>query len=91
MEPAEYENGLEAALWLPRSRNRLLLGESLVRARLAVEASELGYETLKVLLSEDENVVEQLAPECCAPSEHRLPNVRRRSGDTSKIGLSVET
>jgi hypothetical protein len=66
VEPTEYRNGLDAALCLRRSRNRLLLGESLVRARLVVEVRELGDEPLRVRLAEDENVVEQLASQCAS-------------------------
>jgi hypothetical protein len=62
MKPAEYRNGLDAAFQLRRSGNGLLLGESLMRARLVVETRELGHETSKVRLAKDENVVQQLSP-----------------------------
>src|SRR2546427_8787141 len=47
-------------LELGRTRNRLLLRESLVRTRLVVEAHELGDEASEVVLAEEEDVVEQL-------------------------------
>ena len=61
METAEYGKAPDGSGELRRSRNGLLLGESLVRARVVVEARELGHETSHVPLTEDENVVEQLA------------------------------
>jgi hypothetical protein len=61
MEAAEYRKGLDAALNLGRSGNGLLMGESLMRPCLVLEARELGDGVLKVRLAEDEHVVEQFA------------------------------
>src|SRR5439155_6903069 len=60
MEPPENRDSRDAALELGRTRNRLLLRESLVRTRLVVEAHELGDEASEVVLAEEEDVVEQL-------------------------------
>ena len=45
VQTAEHGNGLDAAFGLARPWNGLLLGESLVRARLVVEADVLGHQT----------------------------------------------
>jgi len=47
MEPPENGDSRDAALGLARTRNRLLLRESLVRTRLVVEAHELGDEATR--------------------------------------------
>ena len=60
MEPPENRDSRDAALELGRTRNRLLLRESLVRTRLVVEAHELGDEASEVVLAQEEDVVEQL-------------------------------
>src|SRR5207245_3287904 len=60
MEPAENRDHRDAALELGRTRNRLLLRESLMRTRLVVEAHELGDEASEMVLAEEEDVVEQL-------------------------------
>src|SRR5213592_4969465 len=60
MEPPENRDSRDAALELGRTRNRLLLRESLMRTRLVVEAHELGDEASEVVLTEEEDVVEQL-------------------------------
>jgi len=60
MEPPENTDSRDAALELGRTRNRLLLRESLVRTLLVVEAHELGDEASEVVLAEEEDVVEQL-------------------------------
>ena len=60
MEPPENRDSRDAALELGRTRNRLLLRESLVRTRLVVEAHELGDEASEVVLAEEGDVVEQL-------------------------------
>src|SRR6266481_2326521 len=60
MEPPENGDSRDAPLGLARTRNRLLLRESLVRTRLVVEAHELGDEASEVVLAEEEDVVEQL-------------------------------
>jgi hypothetical protein len=58
MEPPENRDARDAALEFGRTRNRLLLVESLVRTRLVVEADELGDEASEVVLAEEEDVVE---------------------------------
>src|SRR5437867_11197014 len=60
MEPPEARDARDAALELGRTRNRLLLRESLVWTRLVVETHELGDEASEVVLAEEEHVVEQL-------------------------------
>ena len=54
MEPPENGDPRDAALGFARTRNRLLLRESLVRTRLVVEAHELGDEESEVVLTEEE-------------------------------------
>jgi hypothetical protein len=61
VKPAENGNDLDATVHLPRARDGLLLGERLVRARLVVEARELGDEMSQVLLTKDKDVIEKLA------------------------------
>ena len=51
MEPPENGDSRDAALGLARTRNRLLLRESLVRTRLVVEAHELGDQASQVVLA----------------------------------------
>src|SRR5437762_2713763 len=51
MEPPENRDSRDAALELGRTRNRLLLRESLVRTRLVVEAHELGDEASEMVLA----------------------------------------
>ncbi len=63
MEPTEYGNREDATLRLKRPWNRLLVPESLVRARFVVEADVLGDDAAEVILTEDENVVEHLSAE----------------------------
>src|SRR5439155_600010 len=53
MEPAENRDHRDAALELGRTRNRLLLRESLMRTRLVVEAHELGDEASEMVLAEE--------------------------------------
>ena len=60
MEPSENRDSRDATLELGRTRNRLLLRESLVRTRLVVEAHELGDEASEMVRAEEEDVVEQL-------------------------------
>ena len=52
MEPPENRDSRDAALELGRTRNRLLLRESLGRTRLVVEAHELGDEASEVVLAD---------------------------------------
>jgi hypothetical protein len=87
VEPTEYGNRLDAALHLRRSRHRLLLGQSLVRARLIVEARELGDEPSQGRLAEDENVVEQLASQCAGEAFGEGVHVRRmdRRADHARV------
>ena len=63
MEPTEYGDCVNAAAPLERPWNRLLVPEGLVRTRFVVEADVLGDDTPEVILTEDEDVVEQLSAE----------------------------
>src|SRR5438034_11433656 len=51
MEPPENRDSRDAALDLGRTRNRLVLRESVVRTRLVVEAHELGDEASEMVLA----------------------------------------
>ena len=62
VEPSENWKALNWSLDLRWAGNRLLLGESLVRAHVVVEGEKLGNEALKVFLVGDEDMVEQLSP-----------------------------
>src|ERR1700690_407816 len=62
VQTAEHGNGLDAAFGFGRPRNGLLLGESLVRTRLVVEAHVLGNEAPQVRLAHDQYLVEELPP-----------------------------
>jgi len=63
MEPTEYGDCVNAAAPLERPWNRLLVPEGLVRTRFVVEADVLGDDAPEVILTEDEDVVEQLSAE----------------------------
>src|SRR6266404_3344824 len=81
MEAPENRDSRDAALELGRTRNRLLLRESLMRTRLVVEAHQLGDEASEMVLAEEEDVVEQLpAQGAGAPFGQRV-HVRRPGRD----------
>ena len=61
MEPAEHGNGLDATMHVRRSSDGLLLGEPLMRARPVVEAREFGDEISQVPLTQNEDVIDELA------------------------------
>ncbi len=63
MEATEYGDGLDAAVCLDPTWNRLLVPEGLVRTRFVVEADVLGDDAPEVILTEDENVVEEFSPD----------------------------
>ncbi len=63
MEPTEYGNCMDASLCRERPWNRLLVPETLVRTRFIVEAHVLGDDAPEVILTEDEDMVEQLSAE----------------------------
>ena|ERR1700737_2537551 len=63
MEPTEYGDYVDAAVRLEWTCNRLLVPEGLVRTRFIVEAHVLGDDSPEVILTEDEDVVEQLSAE----------------------------
>jgi hypothetical protein len=89
MEPTEYGSGLDAALKPRRLGNGLLLGESLVRARVVVKACELGDQTSKVLLAETDDVDLSEDHARQASRRHRgplRPARPRRHQDTS-VGM----
>src|SRR5438309_6484469 len=77
MEPPENGDSRDAALRLARTRNRLLLRESLVRTRLVVEAHELADEASEVALAQEENVVEQLPAQSAHQPFGERVHVRR--------------
>ena len=57
VQTAEHGNRLDTAFGFARPWNGLLLGESLVRARLGAKADDLGRETSQVRLTQDQHVV----------------------------------
>ncbi len=61
VEPTEDGNGLNATVHLLWARNRLLLSEPLVRARLVVETREFDDEKPQMPFTKDEDVIEKLA------------------------------
>ena len=63
MEATEYGDCVDPPLCSERSWNRLLVTEGLVRTRFVVKADVLGDDAAEVILTEDEDVVEQLSPE----------------------------
>ena len=63
MEATEYGDCVDPPLCRERSWNRLLVTEGLVRTRFVVKADVLGDDAAEVILTEDEDVVEQLSPE----------------------------
>src|SRR5258705_6696153 len=63
MEATEYGDCVDAPLCRERSWNRLLVTERLVRTRFVVKADVLGDDAAEVILTEHEDVVEQLSPE----------------------------
>src|SRR5438445_1983847 len=63
MEPTEYGDCVDPAVRLETSSNRLLLPEGLVRTRFVVEPDVLGDDAPEVILTKDEDVVEQLSAE----------------------------
>src|SRR6267378_2359429 len=64
MEPTEHGDCVDAAIRLEWTWNRLLVPEGLVRTRFVVVADVLGDDAPEVILTEDEDVVEHLSPEC---------------------------
>ena len=77
MEPTEYGDRVDAAVCLERPSNRLLVPEGLVRTRFVVEADVLGDDAPEVILTEDEDVVEHLSPECADEALSKGIHVRR--------------
>ena len=63
MEATEYGDCVDPPLCRERSWNRPLVTEGLVRTRFVVKADVLGDDAAEVILTEDEDVVEQLSPE----------------------------
>src|SRR3989441_1001492 len=63
MESTEYGGCVDASLCRERPWNRLLVPETLVRTRFIVEAHVLGDDAPEVILTEDEDMVEQLSAE----------------------------
>ena len=81
MEPSENWDSRDTALGLARTRNWLLLRESLVRTGLVVEAHELGDEASEVILTEEEDVVEQLPAQGAREALGERVHVRRPGRD----------
>src|SRR3989442_12965157 len=63
MESTEYGDCVDASLCRERPWNRLLAPETLVPTRFIVEAHVLGDDAPEVILTEDEDRVEQLSAE----------------------------
>jgi hypothetical protein len=60
MDPSKHRDCFNAALCLERTWNRLLLRQCLVRARLIVESHVFDEDAPKMVLTEDEDMVEHL-------------------------------
>lgn len=58
VQTSEYGKGLDAAIAAGAARNRLLLGERLVRPGAVVEAQVLGHQMPQMRFAHDQNVVE---------------------------------
>ena len=77
MEATKYGDCVDAPLCRERSWNRLLVTEGLVRTRFVVKADVLGDDAPEVVLTEDEDVVEQLSPERTGEAFSEGIHVRR--------------
>src|SRR2546421_10233224 len=77
MEATEYGDCVDAPLCRERSWNRLLVTEGLVRTRFVVVADVLGDDAPEVILTEDDDVVEHLSPECADEALSKGIHVRR--------------
>ena len=77
MEATEYGDCVDPTLCRERSWNRLLVTEGLVRTRFVVKADVLGDDAAEVILTEDEDVVEQLSPERTGEAFSEGIHVRR--------------
>src|SRR5882762_140914 len=77
MEPTEHGDCVDAAIRLEWTWNRLLVPEGLVRTRFVVVADVLGDDAPEVILTEDEDVVEHLSPECADEGLSKGIHVRR--------------
>src|SRR5258705_7303256 len=77
MEATEYGDCVDAPLCRERSWNRLLVTERLVRTRFVVKADVLGDDAAEVILTEHEDVVEQLSPERTGEAFSEGIHVRR--------------
>jgi len=77
MEPTEYGDCVDAAVRLKWTWNRLLVPEGLVRTRFVVEADVLGDDAPEVILTEDEDVIENLSAERAGKAFSEGVQVRR--------------
>jgi len=77
MEATEYGDCVDPPLCRVGSWNRLLVTEGLVRTRFVVKADVLGDDAPEVILTEDEDVVEQLSPEGTGEAFSEGIHVRR--------------
>ena len=73
---------MDPPLCRERSWNRLLVTEGLVRTRFLVKADVLGDDAAEVILTEDEDVVEQLSPE--RTGEAFWPAARAAESDAAR-------
>jgi hypothetical protein len=91
MEATEYGDCVDPPLCRERSWNRLLVTEGLVRTRFVVKADVLGDDAPEVILTEDEDVVEQLSPERTGEAFSEGIHVRRaypRAHDAARWSTS---
>jgi len=77
MESAEYGDCVDESFSRERPWNRLFVAETLVRTRFVVEAHVLGDDAPEVILTEDEDMVEQLSAERADEAFSECIHVRR--------------
>ncbi len=77
MEATEYGDGVDAAVRLEWTWNRLLVRGGLVRTRFVVEADVLGNDAPQVMLTQNEDVVEHLSAERAGEAFSEGIHVRR--------------
>jgi hypothetical protein len=61
VEPAQHGNDLDSTVHLGRTRDGLVLGERLVRARVVAIGRVLADQTEQVALADHDDMVEQLS------------------------------
>ena len=85
MEPTEYADCVDAAVCLERPSNRLLVPEGSVRTRFVVETAVLVDDASEVILTEDEDVVEDLSAERTGEAFSEGIHVRRRHSCPARV------